>query len=173
MTEEEPSICEQENYNKLFRDLYAPVTKYVYYKCGNLQQAEDIVQSVFIKLWELCATISFYKAKSYVYTSVNNSFLNSVQHNKVVLKYRQGLSERIEYENPEYLIEVSEFRAKLIKAINELPEKEREVFLLSRVEKKTYSEIAEMTELTVKAIERRMSKALLILRNVLGKEIKI
>jgi len=173
MTEEEPSICEQENYNKLFRDLYAPVTKYVYYKCGNLQQAEDIVQSVFIKLWELCATISFYKAKSYVYTAVNNSFLNSVQHHKVVLKYRQGLSEKIEYESPEYLIEVSEFRAKLVKAINELPEKEREVFLLSRAEKKTYSEIAEMTGLTVKAIERRMSKALLLLRNILGKEIKI
>jgi RNA polymerase sigma-70 factor (ECF subfamily) len=145
----------------------------MYYKCGDLQQAEDIVQSVFIKLWELCATISFYKAKSYIYRSCNNSFINSVQHKKVVLKYQQSPKNNADYESPEYLIEVEEFRAKLVRAIGELTTKEREVFLLSRIEKKTYSEIAEITGLTVKAIERRMSKALLTLREILGKEIKI
>ena len=57
-------------------------------------------------------------------------------------------------------------------AIASLPQKEREVYLLSRVEKKTYAEIAEILGLGVKAIERRMSKALLLLREVLGKELK-
>ncbi|MCB0373314.1 MAG: RNA polymerase subunit sigma-70, partial [Muricauda sp.] len=53
-----------------------------------------------------------------------------------------------------------------------LPQKEREVYLLSRVEKKTYSDIAEITGIGVKAVERRMSKALLQLREVLGTELK-
>ena len=55
----------------------------------------------------------------------------------------------------------------------QLNPKEREVFLLSRVEDKTYKEIAEITGLTVKAIERRMSKALKELREILGKHIKV
>ena len=173
MSEKEPSICEPKNYNQLFRDYYESATKFVYYKCGNLQQAEDIVQNVFIKLWELCATISFHKAKSYIYKACNNSFLNEVAHQKVVLKHQKTIVNQSNIENPEFLIELDEFRAKLTAAISDLPIKEREVFLLSRMEKKTYAEIAEIMGLTVKAIERRMSKALLQLREVLGKEIRI
>lgn len=173
MKKTEPSICEEQHYNKLFRDLYEPVTKYIYYKCGDLQEAEDIVQNVFIKLWKLCATVAFSKAKSYIYTACNNLFLNQVAHQKVVLKHRQTVRENTNHESPDFLIEVDEFREKLKKAINTLSVKEREVFLMSRIEQKTYKEIAEITGLTVKAIERRMSKALKELRDILGKDIKI
>ena len=173
MIEKEPSICEEENYNQLFRKYYESVTKYIYYKCGSLEQAEDIVQNAFVKLWQLCATISFSKAKSYIYKACNNLFLNEVKHQKVVLKHQQTVAKKTNNESPEFLIEVDEFRSKLKNAINQLSVKEREVFLLSRVEQKTYKEIAEITGLTVKAIERRMSKALRELRDTLGGEIRI
>ncbi|MEP0265931.1 sigma-70 family RNA polymerase sigma factor [Dokdonia sp.] len=173
MSDKEPSICEEKNYNQLFHKFYEPVTRYIYYKCGSLQQAEDIVQNVFVKLWQLCETIAFAKAKSYIYTACTNMFRNEVAHHKVVLKHKQSKVENTDHESPDFLIEVDEFREKLKTAIANLPDKEREVFLLSRIEKKTYREIAEITSLTVKAIERRMSKALLQLREELGKEIKI
>ncbi|WP_299557408.1 sigma-70 family RNA polymerase sigma factor [Seonamhaeicola sp.] len=173
MPKKEPSICEETNYNLLFRKFYEPVTRYIYYKCGDLQQAEDIVQNAFVSLWRLCASITFSKAKSYIYTACNNLFYNEVKHQKVVLKHQQTVTDYTNYESPDFLIEVDEFREKLKAAINSLSVKEREVFLLSRIEKKTYNEIAEITGLTVKAVERRMSKALLELRNMLGKEIKI
>ncbi|MDC8004570.1 sigma-70 family RNA polymerase sigma factor [Aureisphaera galaxeae] len=173
MSEKEPSICEEKNYNTLFHDYYESATKYIYYKCGDLQQAEDIVQNVFIKLWKLCATISFSKAKAYIYRACNNLFLNEVEHKKVVLKHQKTLVQNIDNESPDFLVEMDEFREKLMAAINTLAVREREVFLLSRVEKKTYKEISEMTGLTVKAIERRMSKALRELREQLGKEIKV
>ncbi len=173
MPEKEPSICEEKNYNKLFRDYYEPVTKYIYYKCGNLQQAEDIVQNVFIKLWKLCATVTFSKAKSYIYTASNHSFFNEVAHKKVVLKHQKTIIENTTHESPDFLMEIDEFRDKLKNAINTLNPKEREVFLLSRIENKTYKEIAEITELTVKAIERRMGKALKELKAILGKELKL
>ncbi|WP_303318465.1 sigma-70 family RNA polymerase sigma factor [Flavivirga abyssicola] len=173
MLEKEPSVCEERNYNKLFRKFYEPATKYIYYKCGDFQQAEDIVQNVFIKLWKLCNTITYSKAKSYIYTACNNLFLNHVAHQKVKLKHQKTLTDNIDYESPDFIIEIDEFREKLKAAINTLSVKEREVFLLSRVEKKTYKEIAEITGLTVKAIERRMSIALRELRDILGKEIKV
>ena len=131
------------------------VTRFIYYKCGDLQQAEDIVQDVFVKLWKLCSTVSFYKVKAYLYRAANNSFLNEKAHEKIVLKHLHKTTPSVDNENPEYLMQMDEFHEKL-----------------SRVEKKTYAEIAEILGLGVKAIERRMSKALLLLREVLGKELK-
>ncbi len=173
MQDKEPSICEEKVYNELFRKYYEPVTKYIYYKCGNLHQAEDIVQNVFIKIWKLCATIMYSKAKAYIYSASKHSFLNEVAHEKVVLKHQKTIEENTDYESPDFLIEIDEFRVKLKQAINTLNPKEKEVFLLSRVEDKTYKEIAEITGLTVKAIERRMSKALKELREILGAHIKV
>ena len=173
MNKTEPSICEEKNFNLLFRKFYESATKHIYYKCGDLQEAEDIVQGVFIKLWNLCDTVTFSKAKSYIYTACTNTFLNKVAHRKVVLKHQKQDTIDATNETPEFLIEVEEFRAELKNAINQLSEKEREVFLLSRIENKTYKEIAEMTGLTVKAIERRMSKALKELKDILGKHIKL
>ncbi|TYA78729.1 RNA polymerase sigma factor [Seonamhaeicola marinus] len=172
MTEKEPSICEEKIFNELFRKHYEPTTKYIYYKCGDLKQAEDIVQNVFIKIWRLCASIIYSKVKSYIYTACNNAFLNEVAHKKIVLKHQKSTKESINYESPDFLIEIEEFRVELKQAINNLNAKQREVFLLSRVENKTYREIAEITGLTVKGIERRMSLALKELHEKLGKHFK-
>lgn len=172
MTEQDPSICEQKVYENIFRTHYGNVTRYIYFKCGDLQQAEDIVQDVFIKLWRLCATVSFSKVKAYLYRAASNSFLNEKAHEKIVLKHVKQKSNPIDNEDPEFVLQMGEFQLKLKEAIGALPTKEREVFLLSRMEKKTYGEISELIGIGVKAVERRMSKALLQLREELGKEFK-
>lgn len=172
MTKQEPSICEQQVYNQIFRAHYESLTRYIYYKCGNLHQAEDIVQNVFIKLWKLCETVSFSKVKAYLYRAVNNSFLNEKAHEKIVLKHLKTKGTNVDHQSPEYLMQMDEFHEKLKTAIASLPYREREVYLLSRVENKTYPEIAEITGIGVKAVERRISKALVQLREVLGKDLK-
>ncbi len=170
----EPSICEEKNFNHLFNSHYEEVRNHMYYKCGDMDQAEDLVQNAFVELWKRCADVLFKKAKSYIYKACHNSFLNQITHKKVVLKFEKtsGLSD-MNQESPEYLMEVDEFKEKLENAISSLPVKEREVFLLSRIDKKTYKEISEIIGITVKAVERRMSKALLQLRESLGKEHRI
>ena len=169
-----PSICEEKNFNHLFHSHYESIRNYMYYKCGNMDQAEDLVQNAFVELWKRCASVLFEKAKSYLYKICNNSFLNEVAHKKVVLKFESNATKRdTNIESPDYLMEIDEFKEKLEAAISNLPIKEREVFLLSRIDKKTYKEISEISGVTVKAIERRMSKALVKLRNALGKNIKI
>ena len=69
-------------------------------------------------------------------------------------------------ESPEFLMEASELKDQLEKAINELPEKQRTVFLMNRFDNQSYTEIAAALDLSVKAVEKRMHLALLSLRKV-------
>ena len=164
------SVCDQKNFEEIFNKHSQTLRNYIYYKCGNTQQAEDIVQESYIKLWDNCSKIIFEKAKSFLYTVANNRFFNEIAHKKVVLEHqRKNVSLDRTNETPQFILEEEEFYIKLKKVIADLPEKQREVFLLSRIDKKKYTEIAEMTGLSVKAVEKRMSKALLIIKEKIGK----
>ncbi|MDY8134892.1 sigma-70 family RNA polymerase sigma factor [Aquimarina sp. 2201CG5-10] len=173
MPEQKQSVCEEKNFDTLFNTHYESARNYLYYKCGDLQQAEDIVQDAFVKLWKQCADIIYNTAKSLIFKICNNALLNEFAHKKVKLRYEAIPRSDRNNENPEFMMETQEFRIKLELAIGKLSEKEREVFLLSRIDKKTYREIAEITGITVKAVERRMSKAFITLRKLLGKEFTI
>ncbi|WP_370444330.1 RNA polymerase sigma factor [Aquimarina sp. AU58] len=144
---------------------------YIYYKFGDLEQAEDIVQDAFIKLWNNCSKVSIDKAKSYVYTIATNLGISITRHQKVKFKYRDYITQRktdVNHESPEFIALEKEYMEKLKSAIADLPERQREVFLLSRIDKKTYKEIAELSNVSVKAIEKLMHKALLTLRGKIG-----
>ena len=68
-------------------------------------------------------------------------------------------------QNPEYLLREKEFDERLKQVISELPEGQREVFLLNRINGKKYAEIAALLNISVKAVEKRMSGALQKLRS--------
>ncbi len=166
------SVCEEKNYEILYdmhgKDLYS----FIYYKCGNPDQAADLVQEAFIKLWKNCEKVIFEKSKSYLFTIINNGFLKQVAHNKVKLNYTiRGNYDKEENENPEFLLEEKEYMDTLENAISNLTIGQREVFLLNRIEKKKYKEIAEMLSISVKAVEKRMHLALVKLREDLGRKI--
>ena len=67
-------------------------------------------------------------------------------------------------QSPEYLLEEEEFKIKLQNAIASLTEAQREVFLMNRIDGKKYKEIAELLDISQKAVEKRMSAALKILK---------
>ncbi|TWO34005.1 RNA polymerase sigma-70 factor [Seonamhaeicola sediminis] len=169
MSSKTKSVCEKVTYEYLFNMHSKTLYNYIYYKCGDEQQAEDIVQDAFVKLWNNCSKVLFEKAKSFLYTVARNIFLNEVAHKKIVLEHQNTQTDKVSNETPQFILEEQEFMQKLKKAIANLPEKQREVFLLSRIDKKKYSEIAEITGVSVKAVEKRMSLALVTLRNQFGK----
>ncbi|WP_075343867.1 RNA polymerase sigma factor [Tenacibaculum agarivorans] len=173
MSKQKKSLCEEHNFDALFNTYYETARNYIYYKCGNLQQAEDIVQDAFIKVWKRCADVIYEKARSFLYTICNNALRNEFDHQKVVLKHEATLvKDDRDDESPDFILEVEDFRKKLETAIANLSDKEREVFLLSRIDKKSYKEIAEITNISVKAVERRMSNAFINLRDALGDHLK-
>jgi len=166
------SVCEEKNFNALFNKHYQTATNHIYYKCGNLQQAEDIVQDAFVKIWNRCAEVVYKTASSLLFKICNNSLLNEFKHQKVVLQHQKVSVDYKDYESPDFIMETNDFKNKLETAINKLSVKEREVFLLSRIDKKSYKEIAEITGISIKAVEKRMSNAFINLRKTLGKDLK-
>lgn len=165
-SEQSSSICEEQVYEQVYNELVVGLFQFIYYKCGDKALAEDIAQESFLKLWENCSKVERQKVKGFLFTVARNTFLNKVTRNKVKLKFEHTLYEKKETENPEFLMEQKEFQEKLDAAINQLPEVQREVFLLNRIDKLKYREIAELLGISQKAVEKRMHRALIALRAI-------
>ncbi|MBD0832261.1 RNA polymerase sigma factor [Aestuariibaculum sediminum] len=159
-------LCEETYFNSFYLNHVQSASNFAFYKCGNSDSALDFVQDAFSKIWENCAKIDFTKAKTYLFTTINNLFLNSVKHHKVVMEYARAKPYMDKTnESPEYILQEEEFKKKLQDAIALLTDAQREVFLLNRIEGKKYREIADLLDVSQKAVEKRMSGALKILRN--------
>lgn len=164
--QEENNVCAEETYHGLFTQLAKPLRNYLIYRGSEEGQADDLVQDAFIKLWENCGKVVPSKAKSYLYTIATNAFKNEMAHLKVRLKFvNANPTANTTIETPEFKMEEDEFKARLEAAIADLPETQREVFLMNRIDKMTYNEIADALGVSVKAIEKRMGKALKTLRS--------
>lgn len=166
MSNPKHKLCDESYFNNFYLEHIQAVNNFAFYKCGDKAASLDYVQDAFAKIWENCSKIDFEKAKTYLFTTVNNLFLNAIRHQKVVLSYAKE-SPYIDKTNqsPEYLLEEDEFKKKLLSAISDLSEEQREVFLLNRMEDKKYREIADLLNISQKTVEKRMSAALKILRN--------
>ena len=165
MPEKKNSLCEESYFSDFYIKNIQSATNFAYYKSGDSDTALDLVQEAFAKIWENCSQIDFTKVKTYLFTSINNLFLNSIKHQKVVLAFAKDTPPPDKTDqSPEYLLEEEEFKIKLQNAIASLSEAQREVFLMNRIDGKKYREIAEILEISQKTVEKRMSTALKILK---------
>ncbi len=168
MAKDNCNVCESKVFEAIYNTYAKDIRRFLFYKTQDVDKAEDILQEVFIKLWENCSKVDYHKVKSYVYSIANNMFLNEKKHEKVVLNFNNNNGKFDTNESPEYIFLEKEFMEKLENTISALPEKQREVFLLNRIEKKKYKEIALHLDISVKAVEKRMHKALLVMRKEIG-----
>ena len=152
-------------FKSLFDDNFDKIKNYVYFKCGNIKQAEDIAQEAFLKLWEKRHDVKKETLLSYLYRIAHNIFINQVKREQLSFKFQNVSMEKdIDHVSPEYEMELKEFDQKLQKALAELPEINRVAFLMNRVEGLKYREIAESLEISIKTVEKRMQNALNQLR---------
>lgn len=161
----EQNLCNDKNFNSFYLSNSKDLYNFMYYRSGDDQQAKDLVQEAFVKIFQNCEKILLPKAKSYLFTTANNLFLNLVKHQKVKLSYvQQEPAAAIAGEDPQFVLEEKEYMQQLENAISELTAAQREVFLLNRIDGKKYREIAEMLQISEKAVEKRMMGALKKLR---------
>jgi RNA polymerase sigma-70 factor (ECF subfamily) len=136
-----------------------------------MELAEDLAQDAFIKLWENRNRVERATLKAYVYKIAQNQTINYQKRQQLLYRFQKQMTQDRDFDTPEKMIEMSEYEARLQEVIASLPEGGREVFLMNRLEDLTYQEIADRLGLSVKAIEKRMSKVLQIFREKLGTEL--
>lgn len=168
MSNHNRNICDSKTFEHIYKTYAKDIRRFLFYKTQNINRAEDLMQDVFVKLWDNCSKVDYDKVKSYIFSIANNMFLNEVKHDNVVRKYNEHNKKADTNESPEFIMLEKEFLDKLNATIKNLPEKQREVFLMNRIEKKKYKEIAEQLDISVKAVEKRMHQALITMRKEIG-----
>ncbi|MGS2727052.1 RNA polymerase sigma factor [Psychroserpens sp. BH13MA-6] len=168
MPKDQHKICDSKTFETLYNTHSKALRRFIFYKTQDLNKAEDILQDTFVKLWDNCAKVDYEKVKSYLYKVATNLFLNMVKHEKVVRMHQHYLKPSETNESPEFLMLEQEFMEKLEQTIETLPEKQKQVFLMNRIEKKTYKAISDELKISVKAVEKRMHLALLVMRREIG-----
>jgi RNA polymerase sigma-70 factor (ECF subfamily) len=152
-------------FQELFYQYSKKLIEFSYFRTKNLEASKDLVQEMFASLWINRNRLDPQKSiKAYLYKAITNRIINLSKHSSFnEVSFDESISQKKAAANSDI-----ENRIDLFSAIDHLPEKCKTVFMLSRIEGFKYSEIAEITEISVKAVEKRMSKALKILRKQLS-----
>ncbi|MEL7250219.1 MAG: sigma-70 family RNA polymerase sigma factor [Bacteroidota bacterium] len=166
MSDHEKSLCDEVHFTGVFRAYAQTLHHYLFYQTGDDALAHDLTQEAFTRLWRNCKSVLFGKAQGYVFTIAKNLLKNKYQHQKVVLQYQQSVRIEGQAHDPQFLLEEKELAERLQEAIANLPEKQRVAFLMSRIDKMTYKEIAATLEISKQAVEKRIYNALDTLRKV-------
>lgn len=162
---------DQGAFEVIFNLYHESIFNFLLFKVKDDVAAEDLLQEVFFKLWKIRESLDENKSlKNYLYTIADNLSLNHIRHLKVVDRYRAGYRSNMfsDVDSPNFILEEKESLKSLMQAIEDLPEKPRMVFMMSRFEDATYQEIADRLSVSIKTVEEHMSKALKILRKKLS-----
>jgi len=149
------------NTDALFRNYYRPLCIYALHYLHDVEQVEDVVQDCFVRLLE--ATNEPQNSRAWLYTAVRNRCIDLLrQHNPLLTDIQpKDLDGLISDDEAQ---ERSFSEARLWEAIDGLPSRCREIFLLSKRDGLTYREIAQRLGLSEKTVEHQVSKALKRLR---------
>ena len=157
------------NFNDLFRYNYRPLCLYALHYIQDVDLAEDIVQESYTALWEkLQDGAQVLNRKSYLYMMVRNRCLDHIRKKTIPTESLKPYDTYGIIEDDDAQ-ERSQTEARIWTAIDNLPEKWREVVIMSKRDGLKYEEIAEELGLSVNTVRNQISKALKILKEGIHK----
>nr|WP_294896321.1 sigma-70 family RNA polymerase sigma factor [uncultured Pedobacter sp.] len=161
---------EKEVFKFLFDTHFEAIKNYLFYRTGDVDIATDITQDVFVRVWEKQLAIDESNGKYMLYKIARDMLVSKYRRIEVENKY----TNRMQLELTELVVDHSydykQLKSNYEEALIKLPEKQRTVFMMSRMEELKYTEIAERLDISIKTVEKRMSNALFYLRKVLKYE---
>lgn len=157
----------RESFESAFRQYYPNLCSYANTFLKDPQSSEDLVQEVFIKVWEnQKMQLGADKIKFYLFTAVRNNCLSQLQKNK------KHLTRELQDNDAAAVITLpsgneekkAEPKTHIANALQQLPPKCREVFMLSRISGLTYQQIADTLDISKKTVENQMGKAISMMK---------
>ena len=161
----------------LFKQYQPALLRFAYKYLSNGEDAQEVVQDVFVAIWRNRERLEKSgNLKSYLFTATRNRCLNFLQKRKLEVLSFDGMTELQQrsveassHVDLEEEIEAAELSAQISGAIEQLPKKCRQIFILSRKEGLSYNEIAEKLGISVKTVENQIGIALKKMRQMIFK----
>lgn len=166
-------------FEAVFKSHFKPLHAYAQALLKDSDTAEEIVQTVFLKLWEKRDAIHInVSLKAYLYKTAYNDSMNHLRHQKVKMKHWEHQQYEMSQNTSQAAFgfesnQEEELSKRIDRALDHLPLKCRMVFELSRFEELKYQEIAHRLDISIKTVEAHMGKALKILRTELAEFLPI
>lgn len=167
-------VLKAEGLEKVFGDIfnknYQALCLYAAKLIGNFEEAEDLVQEVFVRFWEVFqANQEMASVRAYLYRMTRNTCIDRTREQKIDRVDAEMMADKLEY----YFQPESEEDSKmdlLLEAVNALPEKCREVFVDICVNNLRYKEVADKMDISVNTVKTQLSRAIKLLRESLNRD---
>jgi len=160
-------------YERYFKRLYGFVLKFIKQK----EDAEEIVQEVFVKIWESRNKIDAYSSfESFLFTVAYNASLNRLRKKTNETKYIEHLKSLQQINNsPDLIDEIyfNELTSRVQSLLNELTPRQKEIFLMSREKGISHDEIAEKLDISVNTVKKHMANTLAFLKSHIDNSLAI
>ena len=166
-------LNETKQFEMLFKERFASLCNYANKLLLDRSSAEDAVQQVFSKLWEKRSQITIDTSiKSYLYRATYNTCMNEIKRNQKL--HVLGSEDQVyDMQQADVRTRVNDLEKHVNLGLEQLPEKCRAIFVMSRYERMKYKEIADLLEISIKTVENQMGKALKMMRVHLSEFISI
>ncbi|SIO07262.1 RNA polymerase sigma factor [Chitinophaga niabensis] len=154
-------------FNMIYDRYSRPLYLYILSKTDRGETSKDVLQDLFATLWEKRFTLDIHLSlRSYLYQSVRHKIIDLYRKDSTYRKYLQQLIEHFDAQ-PHNISETYDYKAKaseVFEAINRLPARMKEIFMLSRFENLSIEQIASRLDLSQQTVKNQITKALKILR---------
>lgn len=150
----------KEEFKLLFDTYFEDVRRYILYRSGDEDIATDITQETFMRVWEKQMEIDPKRVKGLLLKIASDLFISQYRRKQVAANFFNTFQPCNRSMTPEDELSFQELIKAYDAALKSMPEKQRTVFLMNRIDELKYKEIADQLGLSVKAIEKRMSQAL-------------
>ncbi|MDR1097523.1 MAG: RNA polymerase sigma-70 factor [Tannerella sp.] len=159
-------MLSREEFKEVFELNFDAVRDFIFYRCGDREAASDLAQDVFLTVWEKRELLKGDRIKPLLYKMAADSCINHYRKERYRTNYRQSLPGEEDDGNPSPEEEMicRESVAACTEALEQMPETQRKVYLMSRRNGMKYREIAGRLHVSVKTVEKHVSAALRLLR---------
>lgn len=156
-------------FEQMYRHYFPRLSQFVFRYIHSEEIAQDVVQNVFFGVWKNRKNLKANgRLRSYLYTAARNQALKYLRSDVDYYELEDISELKSQAINPEEKLSFNEFEQAVMEAVQELPERRRQIFLMHREDDLTYREIAEILGISIKTVETQISRSLKSLRKALS-----
>jgi len=161
-------MLSKEEFKIVYNEYFDAIRDFVFYHCGNSETASDIAQDVFMKIWENQLKLDNSRIKSLLYRMATNMYIDDFRRRLVHVEYENYIKtvNNVEF-SPEEKMIFKDLVTAYSKALEQLPDRQRAVYLMSREEGLKYAEIADTFGISVKMVEKYIGSTVKFLKTQL------